>query len=84
MKQHRVAERKTRTRQLIQIGGLCQRSGLMEAFSIVPGDDLQDYHKREKAARLLGFLTMCFEKNTFEEANLEQWKSVGERLLKKN
>lgn len=82
MKQQCVADRKNRTRGLIQIGGLCQRSGLMEAFSIEPGDDLQDYENCEKAAQLLGFLSMCFENNSFNEDDLEQWKVVGERLLR--
>jgi len=54
----------------------------MDAFSIAPGDDLQDYENLEKAARLLGFLNSCFEKNSFNEATLESWQLLGERLLK--
>ena len=81
MKQQRLSKRKARTCQLIQIGGLFHKPGLMEAFSIPSNDDPQDYENREKAAALLGFLTTCFENNNFEKANLEEWKLAGGRLL---
>jgi hypothetical protein len=67
---------------MIQAGGLLQKSGLMDAFCVAPGDDLQDYENRDKAARLLGFLTSTFEGHTFDEMNLERWRVLGERLLK--
>ncbi|MBL8676702.1 MAG: hypothetical protein JNJ47_04675 [Alphaproteobacteria bacterium] len=54
----------------------------MDAFLIAPGDDLQDYENRDKSAKLLGFLSICFEKNTFNETDLERWRALGERLLK--
>lgn len=54
----------------------------MDAFLIAPGDDLQSNHNLEKGAQLLGFLTECFQKNDFDEANLEKWKTIGERLLR--
>lgn len=76
------SHRKSRTRQMIQVGGILQRSGLLDAFLIAPGDDLQDYENRDKAAKLLGFLTSCFEENIFDEGNVERWRTVGERLLK--
>lgn len=82
MKIQQQSARKARTRQLITVGRLLHKSGLMEAFSIEPGDDLQAFENRENAAQLLGFLTMCFEKTDFDEANLQQWKSTGERLLR--
>lgn len=82
MKQQHSSDRKARTKGLVQAGGLCHKSGIMEAFSIAPGNDLQDYENREKAAQLLGFLSECFEKSTFEEANMERWRSAGERMLK--
>ncbi|MGC8483867.1 MAG: conjugal transfer protein TraD, partial [Thermodesulfobium sp.] len=82
MKKQRQSDRKLRTRQLIQIGGLVQKSGLMDAFLIAPGDDLQDYENLSKAARLLGFLNACLESNCFDQSNLERWQSVGSRLLK--
>ena len=82
MKAEDQSHRKSRTRQLIQIGGIFQKSGLLDAFLIGPGDDLQDYENLNKAAKLLGFLTSCFEKNTFNETDLERWRALGERLLK--
>lgn len=81
MKQQHDADRKSRTRTLIMMGGLLQKSGLMDAFNITLGDDLQDYENRSKALQLLGFLTTCFEENNFDEDNLESWRSVGERRL---
>ena len=82
MKVQQQSNRKARTRLLIQAGGILHKSGIMEAFSIAPDDDLQAYENFEKAAQLLGFLTMCFEENNFDEANLEEWRSVGERLMR--
>ncbi len=79
MKQQHNADRKSRTRTLIMLGGLVQKSALMDVFHIAPGDDLQDYENRSKALQLLGFLTTCFEENNFDEANLERWRAVGER-----
>jgi hypothetical protein len=61
------------------LGGLVQKSALMDVFHIAPGDDLQDYENRPKALQLLGFLITCFEENEFDEGNLERWRSVGER-----
>jgi len=82
MKIQRQSERKARVRMMIQVAGLLQRSGILEAFLINPGDDLQDYENREKAAQFLGFLTEHFQESPFNDFNLEQWRSVGERLLK--
>lgn len=82
MKAEQQSHRKNRTRQLIRAGGLLQKSGLMDAFLIEPEEDLQSYENRDKAAKFLGFLSECLEENTFDESNLERWRSVGERLLK--
>ena len=76
------AYRQSRTRTLIQMGGIVQKSALMDTFLIAPGDDLQDHENFEKAARLLGFLSACLEKNSFDEAQLEAWQVLGERLLR--
>ena len=65
MKSHQHANRKERTRMLIQAGGLVQKSGILDAFLIESGDDLQDYEKLEKALCLLGFLSECFDKSDF-------------------
>ena len=82
MKKEQQTHRQHRTRTLIQGGGILQKSGLMDAFLITPGDDLQDHENFEKAARLLGFLNSCLENNSFDEANLEDWYALGERLLR--
>ncbi len=82
MTKQRQADRKARAHQLIQIGGLVKKSGLVDAFLIVPGDDLQAHENLEKASRLLGFLSTCFEEKDFNEENLEAWQSLGSRLLR--
>lgn len=82
MKVQQQSDRKARTRLLIQVGGLLQKSGLMDAFNIESSDDLQAYENFEKASQLLGFLIECLENNKLDEANLKQWKSTGESFLK--
>lgn len=82
MKIQQQSDRKRRVRLLIQAGGLLQKSGLMDVFGIESSDDLQDYENFEKAARLLGFLSECFEKSEFNDDNFERWYSVGSRFLK--
>lgn len=81
MKLQKQSERKARTRTMIQAAGLLQKSGLMEAFQISSGEDLQDYENREKANRLFGFLIESFEKNLFNEHNFEKWQDLGKRRL---
>jgi hypothetical protein len=66
MKKHRLETqnnlthstlRKARTRTLIQLGGLVEKSGLMEFFGLEPGDDLQqNLEKKEEVFALLGSL----------------------------
>ncbi len=82
MQKQNQTKRKLRTRTLIQIGGLVQKSGLMDAFTIESGEDLQDYESIHKAARLLGFLSHCLETNDFTEKFLTEWQNIGERLLR--
>ena len=82
MQKQQSSHRKARTRMLIQSAGLLSKSGLLDAFLITAGDDLQDHENFEKAARLLGFLSSCLENNTFNEDNLEDWYVLGERLLR--
>ena len=77
------SERKGRTRTFIQTAGLLHKSGLIEAFHINLGDDLQAYENLEKASTLLGFFIECFEKNSFDEDNFNRWRSIGEKRLKK-
>ncbi len=67
---------------MIQAGGLLQKSGLMDAFNIQVGEDLQDYESLHKAARLLGFLSHSFENNDFTDQNLIDWEKTGEWHLR--
>lgn len=47
--------RKARTRTLIQAGGLLEKAGLLESFSLKCGDDLQnDYELKDEVMALLG------------------------------
>ena len=49
--------RKARTRTLIQLGGLIEKSGLLENFDIIIGDNLQtDLEKKDQVFDLLGGL----------------------------
>lgn len=82
MMQQQQSARKARTKMLIQIGGLLQKSGILEGLHIYADDDLQNYYNREKAAALLGFLVECFEDNEFGEDSLKRWAVVGERRLR--
>lgn len=82
MKLQRQSDRKLRTRQPIQAGGLLQKSRILDAFHINPGDDLQSYDNRAKAAALLGFLIECFEKNDFDVGNLERWRMLRKKFLR--
>ena len=54
----------------------------MEAFSIQPDEDLQDYENLEKASQLLGFLSEVFERSTFDKSHFDKWKMHGERLMR--
>lgn len=82
MKDKQCSDRKRQTRTKIQAGGLLQKSGLMSAFSIEPGDDLQNFENLPKANRLLGFLIESFGENFSDEQNLARWEALGKRRLK--
>lgn len=77
-KQHRRA----RTRTLIQLGGLVEKSGLMDLANIKLGEDLQlDYEAYEKAATLFEMLSESFLK--FENTNSKEFEHLKEKGLKK-
>ena len=49
--------RKARTRTLIQLGGLFEKSGLMETFDVQVGENLQEtLEKKENVFAILGGL----------------------------
>ncbi len=74
-------QRKADTRMKIQLGGLLIKSGLVEAFAISPGTDLQlDEHEREKATLLLGALIdmrQTIAPITHKSSPKEEWKILG-------
>lgn len=83
MKRQRTSERQSRTRTLVQIGGLAQKSGMLDAFEIQMGENLQDYESLYKAARLLGFLCYCVEHLNESDSIKDEWQRIGELLLKR-
>lgn len=82
MKKYTLNARKKRTRTLIQLGGLVQKSGLMDILNIQIGEDLQDYESIFKASQVLGFLSESVEKCEVNESITQLWEKTGERLLR--
>jgi hypothetical protein len=79
------SSRASRTRTLIQLGGLLDKAGLATAFDIALGDDLQrDDHTFDPAATLLGAL---LELNTqlSKDNNMDHqkrlWRLKGKKAL---
>ena len=77
------AFRKKRTRTLIQIGGLLEKSGLLEQLEISPGDDLQkDTEAMPKAAILFGALLEIKEQlNEHTDQQKILWEKRGKSHL---
>lgn len=76
--------RKARTRTLIQLGGLVEKSGLLGPLNITLGDDLQkDYEHQESTAILVGALSDL--RGSFYEADHEAqrmiWLERGKGML---
>lgn len=71
--------RRARTRTLIQLGGLMEKSGLIDEFNIVLGDDLQqDLDKKDAVFSLLGALSDLKGRMTDEEEmNISLLKQKG-------
>jgi hypothetical protein len=74
--------RNSRTRTLIQLGGLLDLTPLLSICEIKLGDDLQLVH-RDKAASLLGILAVALNQlpDDIEAEDLEKFRSVGLKLL---
>jgi len=83
-KTHSKQERRSRTRTLIQLGGLVEKSGLMELVNIQTGEDLQlDNDAFEKAATLFEILSESnLDNENHSPAELEHLKIRGIRKLK--
>ena len=83
-----TANRKRRTRTLIQVGGLVRKAGLFDLCGIDDGEDLQDRSvSQDKAAILLGWLDERLEKTINEtgrslsETDREDLRQRGIRRL---
>ena len=75
------AERKARTRTLIQLGGILSLTPILEICNIHLGDDLQLSHQ-DKADTLLGILSTLFDSfsGNFDAADLEHFQNIGNAL----
>ena len=80
-----LENRRTRTRFLIQLGGLVERSGLLETFGITLGEDIQKSSdmKEPVAALFKGFLVLNKMANS-EDVDLQLWAAQGMESFKKN
>ncbi len=76
--------RKARTRTLIQLGGLVEKSGLLEPLNIMLGDDLQkDYEHLDSTAILTGALSELCGRFYGREALTQKliWLERGKGML---
>lgn len=74
--------RRARTRSLIQLGGLMEKTGLLETFQITIGLDLQrDPEMKEPIAALFKGLTILNEIAQTHEVSLNLWGQQGLQLL---
>jgi hypothetical protein len=76
------AQRRARTRSLIQLGGLVEKAGLLNDFGIELGLDLQkDEEMKKPAAILLGGLLEIKVIAKQEPAFIDLWAVKGSRAL---
>ena len=76
--------RKARTRTMIQLGGLLEKSGLLDDLNLAPGDDLQkDPDCFDSAAILMGALHELRAILYTEEAEAQKilWRERGKEML---
>jgi hypothetical protein len=71
-------QRRARTRALIQLGGLIEKSGLLDVFGITLGEDLQKSpNMKEPIASLFKGLLELKEIANSEEVDLQLWANQG-------
>jgi len=76
--------RKARTRTLIQLGGLVEKSGLFEEIGLIPGSDIQkDSEMQPLALSLLGALIEIKQDLESNRVSLEMWKLKAQEFLSK-
>lgn len=76
--------RKARTRTLIQLGGLIEKSGLLVPLDLIPGDDLQkDLSCHKSAAILMGALSdICATLHGEDALGCRVlWEEEGKKVL---
>jgi hypothetical protein len=74
--------RKKRTRTLIQLGGLVQKSGLLEQLHLQVGDDLQqDELCFNGVATLIGAFTDLVKTIQEDETQTMLWCEKGKKVL---
>lgn len=74
--------RKKRTRTLIQLGGLVQKSGLLEPLQLKIGDDLQgDELCFDGAATLMGAFSDLARTIQEDETQTMLWRENGKGIL---
>ncbi len=74
--------RQARTRTLIQLGGLIEKSGLFEVLGLIPGSDLQKDPQMQPIA--LGLLGAFLElKNDLQkgQVSIDLWKLKAQEFL---
>ncbi|NCP62679.1 MAG: conjugal transfer protein TraD [Alphaproteobacteria bacterium] len=74
--------RRARTRTLIQLGGLFEKSGLMESFDVQAGDNLQEnLEKKENIFAILGGLLELKEMMQNQEFHIDLLANKGAELF---
>jgi hypothetical protein len=80
-----VALRKARNHQLIQLGALIEKAGLLETFEITPGSDLQkDPETRLPVAALFKGLLALNQMAQAGEIHMQLYATQGLAELKKS
>ncbi len=76
--------RRARTRSLIQLGGLIEKSGLLDTFQLTLGDDFQkDPQAKDPIAALYKGLLVLNELTRSKEVSLPLWTRQGLKELRK-
>lgn len=76
--------RRARTRTLIQLGGLFEKSGLMEIFDVQVGDNLQEnLEKKDNVFAILGGLLELKEMIKQDEFHIDLLAQKGGQLFKR-
>lgn len=76
--------RRARTRTLIQLGGLFEKSGLMEIFNVQAGDNLQEnLEKKENVFAILGGFLELKEMMRSQEFHIDLLAQKGAELFQR-